>query len=184
MAEAVHAAPRTTTLQDAEPVIPSILDKEGRLLDACRVEQEFGLRVRELDPEAWDMDVFTLPSVGTHCREARARVDRVAGAIGMSSIDRADVMLAVGEAVSNAIRHGNRSNPEGSFTICCMATAETLYVSVSDPGAGFDPDHLPRMDDALLLESGRGVHCMNAVMDEVTFDFSSGTTVRMMKIRR
>lgn len=184
MAEAVDAAPRTTTLQDAEPVIPSTLAKEDRLLDACRVEQEFGLRVRDLDPEAWDMDVFTLPSIGAHCREARARVDRIAGAMGMSSVDRADVMLAVGEAVSNAIRHGNRSNPEGSFTICCMAAAETLYISVSDPGTGFDPDCLTPIDDALLVESGRGVHCMNAVMDSVTFDFSAGTTVRMIKICR
>jgi anti-sigma regulatory factor (Ser/Thr protein kinase) len=187
MAEVFDAAPRTTVLQDKRRSYPTFADHGDVSLGAIRVEQEFGLRVRDMDPAAWDMDMFTLPSTGVHCQEARARVDRVAEAMGLATDTRADIMLAVGEAVSNAVEHGNGANPEGSFTVCCvccMAAHSTLYVSVSDPGPGFQPDEIPSIQDALLRERGRGIHCINAVMDEVTFDFSAGTTVRMTKASR
>jgi serine/threonine-protein kinase RsbW len=181
MAEISKAAHLTTTLQDAERAFFNMLDRDPESLFASRAQSEFGLQLRDLDPTAWNMDVFTLTSVSTNCREARTRVDRVAQAMGMSGGARADVMLAVGEAVANAIKHGNASNPEGSFTVCCMAAESTLYISVNDPGPGFRPAELPAIEDAPFRECGRGVHCINAVMDEVSFDFSHGTTVRMVK---
>jgi serine/threonine-protein kinase RsbW len=132
--------------------------------------------------KAWEMDVFTLPAVMTSCQEARARVDRVAEAVGFSMCRRKDVMLAVGEAVTNAIEHGSALDPRASFTVSCLATADKLSVSIADNGPGFSPEDLPDPLQALYMERGRGVLCMRAAMDEVSFHFEAGTTVRMVKL--
>ena len=181
MAEVVDTAPLTTGVRDELRLSPATAGIEEELADHW-FEREFGFRPDELERLSWEADHFTLSSSMANCQEARVRVDRVAEAAGMCQVARSDIMLAVGEAVANAVEHGNCGNPDGSFRVCCLATAEKLWVSVSDEGLGFRPDDLPSIEEALLTERGRGVHCMNAVMDEVGFDFASGTTVRMMKM--
>ena len=137
----------------------------------------------QIASEPWETAVFTLPCSIEHGSQVRARVDQVAEAAGFGQASRDDIMLAVGEAVANAVQHG--STPEGgSFTVSCMATSEKLCVTVSDRGPGFCPDDLPTLEEALLLERGRGIHCMNAVMVEVSFLFDGGTAVRMVKYSR
>ena len=131
--------------------------------------------------EAWITDVFTLPCDITQCQEARMRVDRVAEAIGFDMCMRSDIKLAVGEAVANAVKYGYTKAGMAQFTVSCFATPEKLCVSVSDNGPGFSFDNLPSFEESLFMEHGRGIHCMNAVMDEVTFQFEVGTTVRMVK---
>lgn len=133
--------------------------------------------------ETWAVDVFTLPSAMSNCQEARNRVDSIAERVGFCKNSRSDIMLAVGEAVSNAIRHGSKDKDCTSFTVSCVATTEKLSVSISDNGPGFNPAELPAPIESLFLEHGRGIRCMKAVMDEVSFSFNSGTTVRLVKLR-
>lgn len=130
----------------------------------------------------WDLDVFSMPYSMANCQEARLRVSRVAEAVGFSRSCRADVMLAVGEAVANAIKHGKPEEGSGCFTVSCIATQEKLCVSVSDNGRGFSPSEIRAFGDVALMESGRGLQCINAVMDEVSFHIESGTTIRMVKL--
>lgn len=131
--------------------------------------------------DAWSGDRFCFSSSIDCCQKARNRVDQVADRVGFSKSDREDIMLAVGEAVTNAIQHGqNGSGPE-SFSVGCVASSGKLCVLVTDHGCGFDPEALPGLDDVMLLERGRGIHCIRAVMDELTFHFGGGTTVRMVK---
>lgn len=169
-------------IKRASPPVRDVMDRMV-LADAFCCEEECSY---ELCPARcgiasadWEIDVFTLPSAMSCCQEARVRVDRIAEAVGFSSCNRKDILLAVGEAVSNAVRHGSGSD---SFTVSCVATSSRLCVSVSDSGPGFDPDALPSLEEALFAEHGRGVHCMRALMDEVSYSFSGGTTVRMVKI--
>lgn len=148
-----------------------------------------GHECRECEPqaraagmEAWAGDRFFFASSVDSCQTARARVDQVAGSIGMSRDDRADVMLAVGEAVANAIQHGQNGGGPESFSVSCVASPGRLCVLITDHGSGFDPEALPSLEDVLFLERGRGIHCMRAVMDEVSFHFGGGTTVRLVKV--
>lgn len=129
----------------------------------------------------WELDVFTLPCDMSYCGEARERVKRIADAVGFTRCRRDDILLAVGEAITNAIRYGAPRDKQGHFTISCVATPDKLSVSINDSGPGFCPDNIPSFEEALMNEHGRGVHCMRAVMDEVSFDFQAGTTVRMIK---
>ncbi|MCE5314214.1 MAG: ATP-binding protein [Armatimonadota bacterium] len=130
---------------------------------------------------SWSIDVFTMNSVISSCREARERVGNMARAAGFAKDSINDIMLAVGEAVVNAVKYGTNANPDAAFTVSCISTSKQFCVSVSDNGPGFNPEEIPSFEDALFMEHGRGVHCMNAVMDEVSFHFGSGTTVRLVK---
>jgi len=126
-------------------------------------------------------DVFTFASEIGNCREARERVGRLAESAGFSNGVVSDIMLAVGEAVVNAVKYCQESP---SFTVSCLAASDKFCVSVSDSGPGFDLENIPSFEDALFMEHGRGIHCMNALMDEVSFHFDAGTTVRMVKRTR
>jgi len=131
--------------------------------------------------QAWAIDVFSLPCAMESGREARERVDQIAQTVGFSKCGRADIALAVGEAVANAIEHGCCCDCKGSFTVSCIATTEKLNVTISDGGSGFRLEDIPDPTEALFSERGRGIFCMNAVMDEVSYQFDAGTTVRMVK---
>ena len=131
--------------------------------------------------QAWAVDVFSLACSMDFAHEARERVDKVAETVGFSRCIRADIALAVGEAVANAIEHGGGCDSKGSFTVSCIATPQKLNVTISDHGRGFHLEDVPDPSEALFSERGRGIFCMRAVMDEVSYQFDSGTTVRMVK---
>lgn len=172
-------------LKNASDAVLDLLDKH-LLTDLFCVKSsqswECNPRACGIAEAPWDIDVFTLPCLPDVCHEARTRVDRVAEAVGFAPCKRSDVMLAVGEAVANAVSYGQPVDEVGGFTVSCIATSEKLCVSVSDRGLGFCPENIPTLEDALVLEHGRGIHCMRAVMDEVDFYFGLGTTVRMVKL--
>jgi serine/threonine-protein kinase RsbW len=99
-----------------------------------------------------------------------------------TSDDIDDIRLAVGEAVSNAIRHGCPKNDEDRLTVRCVGDTEKLVVEIHNPGQPFDPDSIPIPDPALLREGGMGIFFMRASMDQVNYNFDeTGTTVIMTK---
>ena len=146
----------------------------------CLEEQCLGHRC-EAAARACRMEVFNLPSDPACCREARNRVMRVAEEVGLEGQWLRDVMLAVGEAASNAVSHGHSGLEDSSFTVSCHATSDRISVSVSDNGPGFRLEDTPSFEQALFAEHGRGIICMNSLMDEVNFTFDGGTTVRLVK---
>ena len=92
------------------------------------------------------------------------------------------VGLAVGEALANAIVHGNHCDPQKTVRIYVAVNENCdLLVSVKDSGSGFDPTRLPNPIAAenLLAPHGRGIFLIRQYMDEVDFKFDRGTEVRM-----
>lgn len=146
----------------------------------CLEEQCLGRRC-EIASKICRIEVFDLPSDPVCCREARSRVMRVAREAGLEGQWLGDVMLAVGEAVTNAIRHGHSGLEDSSFTVSCLASSDRISVSVSDSGPGFCTADVPSYEEAMLAEHGRGIHCMNSLVDDVSFAFDGGTTVRLVK---
>ncbi|MCS7152680.1 MAG: ATP-binding protein [Bacteroidia bacterium] len=82
-------------------------------------------------------------------------------------------VVAVTEALSNAILHGNREQPEKSVFLRVRWEPEhkLLSVEVQDEGEGFDYTNLPdpTQEDNLLRESGRGIFLMKSLANEVLF---------------
>ena len=95
-----------------------------------------------------------------------------------------DAELALQEALSNAVVHGNRMDKAKAMHIRCRCEAgKGASVVVSDQGQGFDPKAVPDpfAIEGLRAELGRGVHLMRLAMDEISFE-RGGTEVRMWKV--
>jgi anti-sigma regulatory factor (Ser/Thr protein kinase) len=93
---------------------------------------------------------------------------------GVSPQLSTDVLLAAGEAVSNAVEHGHRTDPNGSITLRASVTGTTLEVAITDTGQWKIPDPVP---NGLR---GRGISLMRSLMDDAVVESGAhGTTVRL-----
>jgi len=93
------------------------------------------------------------------------------------------VELALREALSNAVVHGNRLNAHKLVHVRCRCkVGNGISLIVSDQSQGFDALSVPDSVGAENLEGehGRGIRLMKFVMDEVSFQ-QRGTEVHMCK---
>ncbi|HQQ94039.1 MAG TPA: ATP-binding protein [Bacteroidia bacterium] len=83
-----------------------------------------------------------------------------------------NMLIALTEAVNNAIHHGNKDNPEKSVKIGFESENNKLIFSVSDEGEGFDYLGLPDPTDPSNLDkpNGRGVFLMKHLADFIQFE--------------
>lgn len=92
-----------------------------------------------------------------------------------------NVLIAVTEAVNNAIRYGNLEDVTKTVNIDFKASKSKLVVTIKDQGEGFDYEALPDPTDPNNLEklSGRGVYLMKHLSDRVSFS-EKGSKVEMV----
>ena len=81
------------------------------------------------------------------------------------------MLIAVTEAVNNAIQHGNKENEELSIDVSVKDNQNKVCFSVKDEGVGFDFENLPdpTSPENLLKENGRGIFLMRNLADKVEF---------------
>ncbi|MDR1385377.1 MAG: ATP-binding protein [Planctomycetaceae bacterium] len=105
--------------------------------------------------------------------------------LGWTEKDVFDVQLAFEEALTNAVVHGNQSDPAKAVHLQCSASAEEICVWMRDEGAGFNPENVPDPchPDNLYTPSGRGIMLIRHFMDKVEFA-PSGNGVTMTKYRK
>lgn len=93
--------------------------------------------------------------------------------------------MAVREAVTNAVLHGNKLDSAKFAEVNVKKSPEILEIDVHDQGKGFNPSEVadPTKDENILKTSGRGIFFMRNFMDEVNWSINpgGGTTVRMIK---
>jgi serine/threonine-protein kinase RsbW len=94
------------------------------------------------------------------------------------------IRLAVEEALVNAIKHGNRSDPCKKVRIDYEVGAEEVRIRIEDEGPGFDPGSVPDPTQPEYLERpcGRGLMLMRHYMSRVHFS-GRGNCVEMLKRR-
>ena len=111
-------------------------------------------------------------------------VEGVTATMKFAEDDRDAVAISVIEASSNAIQHGNAENADKSFEVIFDLNGDSLTVTIHDQGAGFNPAEKGAKEAPdLHQERGRGIFIMRSMMDDVTFDFSNGTYVQLIKRR-
>ena len=81
------------------------------------------------------------------------------------------ILMAVREAVANAIKHGNRMDMSKNVHVEMDVVADTLAICIRDEGEGFEPTAVgdPLAPENRLKTSGRGIFYMRTFMDEVRF---------------
>jgi serine/threonine-protein kinase RsbW len=93
----------------------------------------------------------------------------------------ANIMVAVTEAVANAVFHGNKEDAgKQVFVTFAAKTPYRLVARVKDEGTGFNPDSLPDPTAPENIEklSGRGVFLMRQLADETAY-FDEGREVEL-----
>ena len=97
-------------------------------------------------------------------------VDRVAK-LGLINPEQSNLFIALDEAFVNAVKHGNRYDPQKTVHISADISSEEARFTVEDEGEGFNPQEIPDPcnPENLFKTSGRGVLLIHNIMDEVEY---------------
>jgi len=95
------------------------------------------------------------------------------------------LLLAITEATTNAIIHGNKNNKLKLVRIYVYVEDSKLTVKIKDEGKGFDPTTVPDPTDPenLLKDSGRGLYLMRVYMDSLTYNQTAEGTETILTIK-
>jgi serine/threonine-protein kinase RsbW len=92
------------------------------------------------------------------------------------------IRLSLGEALINAIRHGNQGAREKLVRVEAKIGARQAEIVIEDEGCGFDrgavPD--PTLDENLIKPTGRGIHLIETYMDKVQWSHG-GRCLKMVR---
>jgi len=119
-----------------------------------------------------------LENVNAFIKEALVQFSR----LSLPESDIFHLKLVLEEALTNAMRHGNRLDPDLFVDVSVELQGEKLIMKVKDEGRGFDfskvPD--PTHRDNKEKPNGRGVFLIKQLMNEVEF-FDGGSGIKMTK---
>lgn len=131
--------------------------------------------------------VLSIPSEDKHVYLLDLVISYVAKEMEFDEETTEQVNLAIIEAGTNAIKHGNGGDPGKKAQFRFRIEADKLTVSVKDTGTGFDPEDVgdPLSPENFMKPCGRGIFLMRALMDEVEYNIeeNTGTEVRLIKYR-
>jgi serine/threonine-protein kinase RsbW len=102
--------------------------------------------------------------------------------LGLIKPERSNLFVALDEAFVNAVKHGNKNDPNKLVRITAELTPQEASFTVEDEGEGFDINQIPDPCDPanLFRTSGRGVLLIYNIMDEVEYN-AQGNRVKMVK---
>ncbi len=130
------------------------------------------------------MEEVIIPNSLAQLRQPERRILEAVRRVGFSEEQTFGVKLALEEALTNAIKHGNGNDPARRVIIRYGVAPTRLVIEVIDEGGGFSPEDVPDpTDDANLQKpNGRGIMLMRAYMTHVEYN-TAGNAVRMIAER-
>jgi serine/threonine-protein kinase RsbW len=137
-----------------------------------------------VDFEAEGLRVIVEENLSSDVTNIGPVVERVVGHLRTHASvqgDEDDVDLALREAVTNAVVHGNERDPRKLVNIVLASDeADGLFLIVRDSGRGFDQSRVssPLSGPGIYAPNGRGVFLMRELTKAVTFR-DNGREVRM-----
>lgn len=92
--------------------------------------------------------------------------------------------LGLEEAMTNAVKHGNRNDPAKQIVVRFMITPHRAVIMVRDEGPGFCPTKVPdpTADENLERPNGRGIMLMHCYLTRVCYN-QCGNEVWLVKDR-
>src|SRR5436190_21089243 len=98
-------------------------------------------------------------------------IDEVRNKFNVSEDVFGNMLVAITEAVTNAIYHGNKADPTKKVNVSCSHSPHSIVFIVADEGHGFDYYNLPdpTAPENLERECGRGIFLMKHLTDQLIF---------------
>lgn len=112
-----------------------------------------------------------IPSLSENIRMIESFIDNCKEKFQLSEDIYGNIMIAVTEAVNNAIRHGNKNDSTKNVSLALTLEENLIKFKIEDEGRGFDYNSLPDPTAPENIEKpgGRGIFLMKHLSDEVEF---------------
>ena len=112
-----------------------------------------------------------IPSLLENIRIIESFIDNAKEKFDLNDDIYGNIMIAVTEAVNNAIKHGNANDKSKSVSLSLSLKDSLIQFIIKDEGNGFDYENLPDPTSPENLEKigGRGIFLMKHLSDEVDF---------------
>ena len=112
-----------------------------------------------------------IPSLSDNIRMIESFIDNAKDKFQLNEDIYGNIMIAVTEAVNNAIRHGNKGDSSKNVSLGLTLNEDMIKFRVEDEGKGFDFHNLPDPTSPENIEKpgGRGIFLMKHLADEVDF---------------
>lgn len=115
---------------------------------------------------------LNISSSSNNIRLVERLVEDVCEVFNVNEDSYGNILIALTEAVNNAIYHGNKCDPEKKIKIGFESHDKDIQFTVTDEGIGFDYNNLPDPTDPRNIDKphGRGVFLMKNLADKVEFN--------------
>lgn len=112
-----------------------------------------------------------VPSIVENIRMIESFIDNAKERFELDDDIYGNIMIAVTEAVNNAIKHGNASDKSKNVQLSLSLKDSLIKFVVKDEGKGFDFQNLPDPTSPENIEKigGRGIFLMRHLSDQVEF---------------
>ncbi len=122
-----------------------------------------------------------IPSAPEYVSIVRHAVEGIARRMKFNTSQIEDIKLAVGEACTNAVRHGNRQVESSQVEVRCIIEPDGLMVEIRNSITESKHPKVPRKPD-LTKEGGYGLYMIRQLVDDVDILWDCETaTIRMLK---
>lgn len=175
--------------------LQSVKENVARVIDMSGLTKVFGLEkykshrrslesssAAELQSRKYCQQEHVTPSDASMISILRCKVTDAAIAAGASEEALCDIQIAVGEALTNAYRHGSPDKSRNVIKVRYITSPKAIIIEVEDEGEPFDPNGTSEPVPSDLRDHGMGIFLMRQAMDSVEFISSCpGNMVRMVK---
>ena len=128
--------------------------------------------MEEANVQSGKLYTLQLPSKEESITQLETLIENIADKYNISEDTFANMMTCLNEAFINAIKHGNKLDPNKKVIINAEVDAKRVIWTITDEGEGFDYTHLadPTAPENLENLTGRGVFIIKHLADQYIFN--------------
>ena len=128
--------------------------------------------MEEANVQSGKLYTLQLPSKEESITQLETLIESIADKNNIIEDTFANMMTCLNEAFINAIKHGNKLDPNKKVIINAEVDAKRVIWTITDEGEGFDYTHLadPTAPENLENLTGRGVFIIKHLADQYIFN--------------
>ncbi|OFX17379.1 MAG: serine/threonine protein kinase [Bacteroidetes bacterium GWA2_31_9] len=126
------------------------------------------------------VDALTIASKIENISLVEKIIDEISATFKISPDLYGNMLIAIIEAVNNAILHGNKLDSQKNVHFSYLIKDNNIIFTIRDEGPGFDYNKVPdpTLPENIEKPHGRGVFLMSKLSDNITFE-KNGTIVNL-----